>query len=271
MVSLGLDYNWIQAAGGNLFLLRFGLIILAFVFLARGFIRTQSSKYRLLHLYVLLYLSLHVFWPYTSYDRFLMPLLPFLLLFGVAELSALTPVVRRNLTSGGLVKMISAACVGLVVVSLIIVAVHNYGSGLRRSLGSASLKKTTTPSASGDAEAIEWVTTNTETSDVLICYQDLLYYLYTGRKAARSYLGRANVSVGNPELAKSEQSKLVLRVIDENRGRYLIVTKSDYEDLPDIHRESIEALLQASPQRFVRVFQSSDEQTRIYRINNSAG
>jgi len=271
MVSLGLDYDWIQGSGGDFFLIRFGLILFAFIFLARGFMRRRSSEFRLVHLYVVSYLALHVVWPYTSYDRFLMPLLPFLLLFWIAELAALTPLLRNNLTSGRLATVISAACIGLVLLALIGVALHNYGSGIRRSLASASLRKIAKPTTSGDAQAIRWIAANTDASDVLVCYQDLLYYLYTGRKAARSYLGRASVSVEDPETAGSEQSKLVLRVINENNGRYLIVTLSDYEGLPDLHRKSLEALLEQYPQRFVPAFESTDGRTRIYRIHNGAG
>lgn len=268
MVCLGLDYNWIQGSGGDFFLLRFGLILFAFIFLVKGFMRLRLGAFRLLHLYVVLYLALHLVWPYTSYDRFLMPLLPFLLLFFIAELAALIPLLRNNLTSGRLSAVISAASVGLVLLALIGVTLHNYGSGIQRSLASASLSKIAKPT-SGDAQAIQWITANTATSDVLVCYQDLLYYLYTGRKAARSYLGRAGVSEEHSD-ATYEQSKIVLRIISENNGRYLIVTLSDYE-LPDPHRKSLEALLEQHPQMFVPVFESTDGQSKIYRIDNSTG
>jgi hypothetical protein len=271
MISLGLDYNWIQASSAGFFILKFALILFAFVFIAKGFVRTESPGYRLLHVYVVLYLALHIVWPYTSYDRFLMPLIPFVLLFWIAELTALIPALRRNLTSGRTATIIGAASVGLIVTALIGVTFQNHWSGVRRSVASGSLTKAPQPTTSGDAEAIRWVTSNTESSDVLVCYQDLLYYLYTGRKAARSYLGRANVSTENSQAAASDQGKLILRIIGENNGRYLIVTKSDYDDLPDIHRKCIEALLLTYPLRFVPVFQSTDEQTRIYRISNTTG
>jgi 4-amino-4-deoxy-L-arabinose transferase-like glycosyltransferase len=270
MVCLGLDYNWIQGSGGDLFLIKFGLIVFAFIFLAKGFIRQKSGGFRLLHLYVVSYLALHLVWPFTSYDRFLMPLLPFLLLFGIVELTALIYPLRKNLASGRLATVVSVAFIALVFTAVVGVALSGYGSGIRRSLASASLAKTTKPPTSGDAEAIQWVTSNTDTSDILVCYQDLLYYLYTGRKAVRSYLGRTNVSDEDPEAATSEQSKLALRIINDNDGRYLIVTKAECEDLPDVHRRSLEALLQAHPRRFVAVFESTDGQAKIYRITNDA-
>jgi hypothetical protein len=271
MVCLGLDYNWIQGSDGDFFLIKFGLVVFAFTFLAKGFMRQKSGGCRLLHLYVVSYLALHLVWPFTSYDRFLMPLLPFLLLFGIVEVTALIRSPRNNLASGRLATVVSAAFIALVFTALVGVALSGYGSGIRRSLASASLTKTTKPPTSGDAEAIRWVISNTDTSDILVCYQDLLYYLYTGRKAVRSYLGRANASPESPEAATSEQSKLILRIITDNDGRYLIVTKSEYEDLPDVHRKSFEALLQAHPRRFVVVFESTDGQAKIYRITNDAG
>jgi hypothetical protein len=270
MVCLGIDYNWIQNSGGNLFLIKFVVIVFAFIFLAKGFVKHASAKFRLLHLYVILYLGLYLLWPYSSYDRFLMPLLPFLLLFLLAELKALILLAKQNLKPGKQVATrISAAGVGLIVLALISIALQNYGSGIRRSLVSASLTKIAKPGLQ-DAQAIEWINKNTGASDVLVCYRDSLYYLYTDRKAARSFLGRAPASTEHPDAVIGEQAKLVLRIINENNGRYLIVTSAD-NDLPDPHRKSLEALVERYPQMFVPVFESTDGQSTIYRIHSETG
>lgn len=271
MVCLGVDYNWIQSSGGEFFLIKFGIIVFAFIFLAKGFIGHELPKFRLLPLYIVVYLALHMLWPYSSYDRFLIPLLPFLLLFFVSELWSSSKLVKENLASGRKIgSRIGGASVSLVVLVLAGVTVENYASGMYRSFAGGSLRKIARP-ALGDDQAIDWINANTEVSDVLVCYRDSMYYLYTQRKAARSFLGKASVSGKPPDELIKEQAKLVLRIINENKARYLVVTSADRKDLPDLHRQSLQALLQQYPQLLAPVFESTDGQSRIYRINNGNG
>ena len=252
VVCLGLDYAWIKY---------FGFV---FVFIAAGFLRQTSKGVRLLHFYIISYLALHIFWmPNVSYDRFVTPLLPFLLLFLITEIERLASLVRRELSSSnGVIRRLSAAFIGLALFLSLGIALYNYVSDLFVSLGSASLKSNIAP-PSNDLEAIGWINSHTNPSDVVLCYRDPMYFLYTGRKATRSFAMKAG------GLWQHNQS-LIFRIITDNNGGYLVSTSSDFENeyQPNLQRASLKALVEQYPQIFVPVFKSTDERSVIYRLEN---
>jgi hypothetical protein len=258
VVCLGLGYESV---------LYFGF---AFLFIAAGFFRQGRARLRLMHFYIITYLSVHLLWPYTSYDRFLMPLLPFLLLFMLIEVQAIFGLLGKVFSAQKeLIGRASAAFIGLALVVLVCVFLYNYGLGLYRSLSLATLNKFPQP-ASDDAAAIEWINGHTEPSDVLICYRDPLYYLYTSRKAARSSLvrdGGLQSSQGD-----AEATKIIFRIVEENKAQYLVLTQSDFglEYQPEVQRESLTALLEQTSQTFVPVFASANTRSEIYRINKES-
>ncbi|MEK6321638.1 MAG: hypothetical protein AABN33_08140 [Acidobacteriota bacterium] len=255
VVCLGIDYGWIQYFG------------FAFLFIAAGFLRGVSKGWPLLHIYIVSYLVLHFFWlPYVSYDRFLIPLLPFLLLFLITEAQRLISLLLKEIRSSRQIIMkMSAAfiCFALLVAAGAII--YNYSTGIYWQLASAHLSKTPGP-APEDAKAIEWIKANTDVTDVLVCYRDPLYYLYTDRRATRSFPMKAG------PLWQRHQS-LIYRIANENNARYLILTASDFENeyQPDLQRGNFKMLIEQRPQMLVLVFESTDGSSKVYRIENNAG
>jgi hypothetical protein len=253
VVCLSLPYEWV---------LFFSFTIL---FFAAGFLRVISKGVRLLPVYVICYVALHLLWlPYVAYDRFLIPLLPFLLLFIVSELMALVSLVGKELTpGGGILKRLSAAFIALAMLVSVGVVIYNYGSNLRSALRSSYLSKAPgTPTET--RQTIEWIDKHTDPSDTLVCYYDPLYFLHTGRRATRSFAMMAGVTwQGHQEL--------IFNIIDENQARYLVCTSSDFENeyQPDLRRESFRLLLTRHSERFVPVFESADERSIIYRIDHA--
>ena len=251
VVSLGIPYEWI---------LYFGFTLLFFV---AGFYRSISRGLRLLYLYLICYLALHLFWlPNVTYDRFLIPLLPFLLLVLLSEFTALTGLLRRQWTSAAdAATKISVGFIGIALIAAASVALYSYGSDLHSSLVSASTNKTNGPAAS-DAETIEWINAHTNPTDVLVCYCDPLYFLYTGRKATRSLPMRAGVTW---QLHQSA----IFTIISESNARYLVSTSRDFENeyQPEEQRQSLSRLIQQHPDKFVMVFESTNGREAIYRIN----
>lgn len=259
VVCLGSGYEWVQYFG------------FAFIFIAAGFIRQLRKGLRLLHIYVMCYLAIHLLWPYSSYDRFLIPLLPFLLLYLVNELETMGSLVRKELKSGGgLVRRISAGFIAIALFVAVGITLYNYGSEIYWRLASASLKKVAAP-ASEDVEAMEWIKTNTDPSDVLVCYRDPLYNLYTGRKATRSSLSRAGDLIQSYESTPDERAKVILRIVTENNARYMIVTPTDFdlEYRPILQREGLQGVLELYPRIFVPAFKSTDGHSTVYRIENN--
>src|SRR5262249_7163768 len=212
----------------------------ALTFIALGFLRSIYKGLRLLHIYIIFYLSLHLLWPYTTYDRFLMPLLPFLLLFLILELQAIGSRVLKELqVAGQASRKISALFISLALIVMVGIALFSYGSGIQ--LAVSSLKRLGSRT-SENAETIEWVKTNTELSDVLVCENDPVYYLYSGRKATRSSPLREGAIIQTNQLGID---KTILSIISENNAKYLIITwsKSQQEDELDPYERGYKSLI----------------------------
>ena len=241
IVCLALEYNLVVYLG------------FAFLFIAAGFVRDVRRGWRLLHIYILCYLALHLVWlPYVSYDRFLIPILPFLLLWWVRELETMASLARKTLTSKGpILARASAALIGLAFVAMVSVSLYNYATNIRFS-ASAPLRKEVKPIGE-HAEAIEWIKANTDPSDVLICDRDPIYFLYTDRKSAH-FLPMS------PAIDWQKDPKPIFDIIEESDGKYLVLTTSDFEF------KSFKELLEAHPEEFVPVFTSSNGLATIYRI-----
>lgn len=257
VVCLGLAYDSVFYFG------------FAFLFIASGFLRQSRAALRLMHIYIVTYLSVHLLWPYTSYDRFLMPLLPFLLLFMLIEVQTIFALIRKVFAAQKqLIGRVSAAFIGLALVVLVGAVLYNYGLGLYSSLSLGTLGKVPQP-ASDDAEAIDWIKSHTDPSDVLICYRDPLYYLYTSRKAARSSLVRDGGFLQSSQAGTDEAARIIFRIVEENKGRYVVLTQSDFalEYQPDFQRGRLRALLEQTPDVFAPLFRSTDGRINIYRIN----
>jgi hypothetical protein len=267
VVCLGLNYDAVVN-------FRFGFPLIAaavLLLIVGGFLRQVRGRFRLMHMYVLSYVAVHLVWPYTAYDRFLMPLLPFLILFFVIETGALWLLVRETWRlPGEISKKLSAGLIAAVVASAAGVAFYNYGSGLIRSMILSTLTKVPKPSVE-DAEAIEWINANTQPSDVLICYRDPLYYLYTERKATRSVFSRQGGLLDDQE-SFDATSKAFLRIVEDNNARYVVFTDSDFdlESNPDAQRENLLAILQQNPGVFVPVFHARDNRSAVYRVDDHA-
>jgi hypothetical protein len=250
LLCLGIDYGSVVYVG------------FALVFVVSGFVGDVRQGWRLLHVYVLVYLTLHLFWqPFVSYDRYLIPILPFLLLWTVREVGRMGATVRSVLTSqGGVAQKASAVGVGVAILVLISVVAYTNGSSLYSSLSSASFRKKFELSRE-DAESIDWIKHNTDRDDILVCARDPLYYLYTGRKALHS-------APMTPGIYWRQDERLVFNILDEARARYLVVTRSDFEEglNPEQQVESLTRLIEEHDDELETVFVARDGQSTIYRV-----
>jgi hypothetical protein len=241
LVCFGLNLNW------GLYLAFGFLLVIA------GFVRDVSRGWRLIHVYVLGYLALHLLWlPFVSYDRFLMPILPFLLLLLFREFDAMASHAREVLSPNPFTRKASALTVGLVLLGAISVGTFGYASNLFRLLASAPVDKTVRPSPE-NLESIQWILTNTKDSDVLVCDRDPMYYLYTGRKTVH-FLPMS------PAIDWEKDPQPVFEILNQNNGKYLILTESDFEF------KFLKNLAEARPDQFVPVFISRNGRGAVYRI-----
>ena len=269
IVCLGLSYAWPRSfgTGGQVFGLVLFIIVL--IFTVAGFFRLRArfGALKLMQVYVVIYLILQVLWPYSGYDRFLMPLLPFLSLFLISGFARPVNLVRKELSQGSIANKISAAFVALMLTILVGASLSAYCYGLYGSV--FKLRRVWVTRALEDRAAIQWLNANTDASDVLVCYRDPAYYLYTGRKATRcSPLRTGGITTPQADDLE-EQAKTVFKIIEENNARYLILTSTDMalEDRADLYRTTYNALLDKHPEIFVPVFTSTSGAT-VYRIDD---
>ncbi len=252
VVSLGFGYKSIFELHPQLFVLFF--IFVTFVFILMGFLRNIRLGLSLAHLYILCYLLIHILWPYSSYDRFLMPLFPFFSYFLVSEFTNLiatlksTPRRPRYLafTSGILAVIAGAGVVLLIYGHLISISREVFQS--RSLFASRALL---------DQKLAFWIRNNTQHSDILLCYPDPRYYLYTGRKTISAALSMKG--------ARDTPQWLFRQIL--KTGSSYIIHNHDYRleaFRPNSMNKDIESVLNAHPDVFVPVF--SIETATIYRI-----
>jgi hypothetical protein len=241
------------------------LILLSFAFLVAGFLREIRKGIRLLEIYCLFHLGLHLIVPSHSYERYLMPIVPFLLFFLVRELSILFQTIRAALISNQPILIKAAgAVVGFVVIAAAFVTLYSNSSGIYHTLIDTKPRV----GSEQDKRTFGWITANTEPTSVLICFSDLKYFLYTGRTAVRSVpvsiLALTVYQAKDPD--PNELVTIFLNIVDENQGSYFILTPSDFRDQSPAYGASVEAYIAKHPEQFVPVFQSEDARNQIYQI-----
>jgi len=271
LVCSGINNLWKQGSHGVIVMMCLFFVIVIFMLIVTNIIRRISEGLRLLYLYLIFYLALHLATPYTTYDRYLIPLLPFLLVFLIAELSRLFAGVRSQLKSrNGLGDLVGGPIVGLAALATICVMSFAYLKGIQLQMGSSAR---TSAAAQEETQLTQWIISNTELSDTLICYRDPVYYLRTGRKAARSVpTALIDGALFQHQPPTVEEEKMLIRsIISENNGRYLIVSLEDFDHLPESYRSAFTELTSQEPARFIPVFESASGRSTIYRIESSAG
>jgi len=269
LVCLGLPYSWADHLSGPPRISAQSLVFVALLLVVLGFWRTRdrSGGASLVQIYVLLYVVLHLPWPYAAYDRFLMPLLPFLLLFLIRELARIFGLVRAELgPAKGWSQKIAAGFVGLVLLSLCGGMCYAWAAGAR---GSVSSKKSWDTRTSEDLKAIDWINQHSDPTDVIVCYRDPTYYLYTGLKATRSSMYNLAQVMPGHDSDIGELERQALRIVRENNARYLVLTSTDFEleYHPDDYREAYRRLVDQNPDLFALVFKS-ESGARVYRIGS---
>jgi 4-amino-4-deoxy-L-arabinose transferase-like glycosyltransferase len=241
-------------------------LLLSFVaLLTAGLLREVRKGVRLLHIFLLFYVVLHLIVPSHSYERYLMPIVPFLLLLVVREFSSLFSIMRTAFTSSAsYAKKAVPACIALVLAATASIPLFSNSAGIYLSLTNT---KATVNSAE-DARAFEWITANTNPSDVLVCFADQKYYLFTGRKAVRSIpVNILDLVVYQDQGPRDDELvKTFLNIVDENRGTYLVFGARDFEHQAPAYGNAIQSHLEQHPEQFIPEFRSVSGDAIIYRI-----
>jgi len=244
------------------------LLLLALGLMVLGFLRETSKGIRLLEVYCLIYVALHLIVPSHSYERYLIPIVPFLLFFMIREVSRLCALARDAIISNrGLATKVISVVITLVLAAAIGVVVYSNSTGIYRTLKGSQIGSY----YEEDRQTFDWIRTNTDPGSVLVCFSDLKYFLYTGRNTVRSI----PVNLLDVTVYQSKQpdidglAKIFLNIVNENHGNYLVLTQSDFQEQAPAYGESVEACLTTYSDQFIPVFHSDGGQNQIYLIKNS--
>jgi len=253
VVTLSVDY----AQTGRPLVL--GLLVATFALMTLGFLRALVTQRRLLEWYVLFYVGTLLVTPYTSYDRFLLPLLPFLWLYLLDQALRLMRVPARRaagVAPGGWRWAPAAAAVALggVVLYWHFSTVSHLIA--RENPAYREVQRRRSP-------VFHWLRANTGHDDVLLCYDfDPLYYLYSGRKAVAALpIAAAYQRFFDPGRGPWPVATDLMRAVGWSAASYLVLNRSYGPEFYPLQ----EAARQA-PETFVPVFRSDDSEVWVYRI-----
>jgi len=259
VVILGVDFILAQYFG------------FASLFVLAGFARQVRTRLRLLHIYIILYIAMNALVPFPSYDRYLIPLIPFVLMFVVTEATRLIALIKKEIAKNGQpIRQLSAALIGLALLISAGAVVYNHCSEIYERVAHATLEKNAGP-APEDVEAVAWIKEHTNPTDVLVCYHDPVYFLYTGHPIARSLPMREWIDWREGKVSVEKIEYLFFQVVNEDNGRYLVTTSTDYniEDQTGQYRAIRDGIISRHPETFVPVFLSGDGQSRIFRVERN--
>jgi hypothetical protein len=265
IVCLGVQIDWFSriTEGWQFWTILIGFFSL--ILLVIGFWRTRSAGKGLLHAFILAYLGLLLLWPYMIYDRFLIPILPFILFFIMSGGTYLLhscfkshPAHFAAINGAGLIFAL------FILASLLITAGFGIASGLRDQL--IDSKKAYAPLAQQNQELVAWLKTHSRADDVLTCYQDPVYFLYAGIKAIRLPDPNENKSV-------MSYSDRLQRFIKDNKVSLLLQNQNDFslESYSARKRALLAHTLDSKPLYFVSVFSTRIPKSIVYRIAPGTG
>ena len=259
LVSLSLDYQHSKDA-------RFlPALVCAFALIVLGLVKRCLAGPRLQEVYVIFYLGLLLILPYTEvFDRYILPLLPFLLLYLVTQWRQFlrprpAPAVGRPL---GLVF-----AVGMLIIALPVVYHFVRVPGIRES------EHLYREHARLEQPVLDWVRRNTPPDAVILSYRDPVVFLRTGRRAANSSFMYERGFYAEGQGFDPSQTRFRLDLIEEVRADYLILLASDFafDFHPEALRQGIEQAMASSPHRFTLMHETSPPFAKIYHLRRADG
>ena len=263
MLCLGVGTHWYSGLGNIELFFATILGLVVWILLIGGFFRTLPLANGYLHAYFLTYICLHIIWPYGLYDRFLIPLLPIILLFIIAQITHMWHMLKQEMHARIVFARPALFVFAFVALpSMALLAVYGSARGLYEQM--ITSKKQYALKARQDKELAGWIRLHSNKSDIIACYRDPIYYLYSDRRAIRL---PAPLQTESFERTADQ----LFRFVDETKIKYLVQTSSDYEleANADQKRGLLEALLKFYPRWFIPVFSAQSGTGMIYEIQKS--
>ena len=237
--------------------------------LVMGFFRSyQHPKFRLIHWYVVVYVTMLLLCPYPAGERFLEPLLPFFYWFILIEIrrfvGRLTPsrcAERKRLVT--ILPVVSMLCIVIAwaITSLICLGFHTVEFALNKRRELATYEN----SFRDMNESFAWIRKETSPSDVLMANLYSLYYLHTGRKTTPLFFDSSR-RLTEPKFDEAPIRKYAIR--------YLIVSDLDFgvyvPTVVKAMRQELRRVIGANQGlHFDKKFTSQLGKYEIYRIDGT--
>ena len=205
-----------------------------------GWIRRRREAWAI---YLVLYFAVLMAWPFPPGPRFIVPVLPLILLAmwgGFQNVRPSARMVRVTATIAGVIVVVSAVAGGYV------------------RLTNAQVK----PSL----HRYDWIRSNTAPGDVIACVLDPNCYLYTGRKAVSIAIADVAPFYGPKGKFQIRLDKLAEMVRTSNAAYLMLESIPRNEILADLAREAVGKLQQDSPGQLEEVWHDESEEATIYRV-----
>lgn len=230
-----------------------------------GFVRDIRDKIRSLHLFMFIYFTIITLWAWPLH-RFILPMIPLLLLFAYKELSRIS---RRLSTSVAVQDYIPVLLVVLLGIPMIYGLVIRSGDTLKRQSVSSFLPAMYEQyDWKNMKELLDWIRLNTPKDSILLGNLDPTYYLYTGRKAVRGFSADPYLTYYSrkPEAAPLAVPCLMQRIVT-NRVDYIIRTPSSYFRDAMIFDGVLAQLISGYPETLHLVKESSVPSYKVYKVH----
>ncbi len=250
LVCLGFGYSSIAGLQGPWFVAGLLALMVTFGLVCAGFLAHARAGLRIVHLYILFYILQHAVWPYSSYDRFLVPLLPFICFFLVLGIARTVELLKQGYFQLRVSRLILFATLSAVPV---LVAWGNVEGVWKETVLSRGVFA---DRARDDESVCQWIRDRARRDDILVCYPDPKYYLWTGNPAIAPFVA------AKPGCS---DSGTIASLMPEAQVRYLIDAKTSFAAFrPDIAGEGFQLLMQACPHLLAPVFQTGS--STIYAV-----
>lgn len=231
-----------------------------------GFIRDMRQSVSLLHLFIMFYLITIMMWVWPP-DRFVVPVIPFLLLFAYRGLSGICEKLFQS-------KSLKTAATFILVCSIGIPLVYNLILCTKETMKYHAVSLSYVSSIYGQdnwedtRELLDWIRQNTSQDSILLGNLDPTYYLYTGRKSIRSFTDdpyRLFFSE-KPETAMGQVPDLVQRIV-ANRVKYIIRTPSIFYKEGPIFNKILDRFIFSYPEVLHLVKKGADPSYKVYEVD----
>jgi len=206
-----------------------------------GWIRRRHEAWAI---YILLYLAITLMWPFPPGKRFVVPVLPLILLAMWEGFQSFRPsvrMVRVTSTIAGVIVVVSAVTGGYVRLTKahVMPPLHSY----------------------------EWIRSNTVPGDVIACVLDANCYLYTGRKAVSILANAGAASYYHArEKSRIHPEKPAEMIRASNAAYVMLESVPQMKSAVDIAREDLRILQRDSPGQLEEVWHDDSEEATIYRV-----